>query len=332
MINRRSSVFLHAGLLVLSTAVAAQSPTVPGRIYECDTSHSLLSFTARHVGFARVRGTFKEYRAAAYIVEDDLTRSSVSAVIQAGSIDTNLAGRDGVLRDEFFRAKEFPEIRFQSTRIEKIGTAYAMTGQLTIRDVTREVRLPFAIVSRGEDQFQNQRIALETSLFINRKDYGVIYDNQFWDGVVSDEVTIEIEVSLRKYNALNTVFPWRNSVGKVLLDAAQNQVPDAVRALALRLWNVEREKHNFGLSAFYRAGVALTQQRRFDAAVAVFQAGLEINASAEPSDRADILAALAETLVQAGSRQPAIEHLEKALALDPANPSARELLGHLRPN
>jgi tetratricopeptide (TPR) repeat protein len=254
----------------------------------------------------------------------------VSAVIQAGSIDTNLAGRDGVLRDEFFRAKEFPEIRFESTRIEKSGAGYAMTGRLTIRDVTREVRLPFTIVSRGEDQFQNQRIALETSLTVNRKDYRVIYDNEFWDKVVSDEVTIEIEVSLRQYNALNTIFPWRNSVGKALLDAAQNQPPEAVRALALRLWNEEREKHNFGLSAFYRAGVALTQQGRFDAAVAVLQAGLEINASAEPSDHADILTALAETLARAGRKQPAIEHLEQALALDPANPGARELLRHLR--
>ncbi len=329
MMKRRGAL-AAATLLALAVGVGAQAPVVPGRIYQCDTGHSLLSFAARHAGFARVRGTFKEYRVAAYIVEGDLARSSVSVVIQAASIDTNLAGRDGVLRDEFFRAKKFPEIRFESTRIEKSGNAYAMTGQLTIRDVTREVRLPFVVVSRGEDQFQNQRIAFETSLRVNRKDYGVIYDNEFWDSVVSDEVTIEIEVSLRKYNALNTIFPWRNSVGKVLLDAAQKETPDVVRALALRLWNEEREKHSFGLSAFYRAGVALTQQGRFDAAVAVFQAGLEINSTAEPADRADILVALAETLAQAGRKQPAMERLEQALALDPANPGARELLRHVR--
>ena len=324
-------VGLFAVLFLAATgSTAAQAPVLPGRIYQLDKSHSMLSFTARHAGFARVRGAIKDYRVAAYMVDNDLTRSSVTAIIDVSSIDTGHAGRDAILRDEFFKVSEFPTIRFQSQSVERTADGYLMTGNLTIRNVTKSVRLPMTMVAMGPDQFEHHRAVFETAITVNRKDYGVIYGNEFWDKIASDDIRIEIEVSVRHYNALNTIFPWRNSVGKVLLDAAQNEGPDAVRARAARLWKENREEYNFGLSQFYRAGVGLAQQGKFDAAVAVLEAGLEIQSSATPQDAADMHVTLAEVHAQAGRRALAAQHITRALSLDPANPAALELARYLK--
>lgn len=331
-LSRFTAVVGLAALLFQVVSGAAQAPVLPGRIYQLDKSHSMLSFTARHAGFARVRGTIKDYRVAAYIVDDDPTKSSVTATIDVSSIDTGHAGRDGILRDEFFKVSEFPTIRFQSQSLERVPDGLVMTGDLTIRGITKSVRLPVNVVTMGTDQFQHHRAVFETAITVNRKDYGVIYDNEFWDKIASDDIRIEIEVSVRRYNALNTVFPWRNSVGRVLLDAAQNESPAAVRALAVRLWKENREEYNFGLSQFYRAGVGLAQQSKFDAAVAVLEVGLEIQSSATPQDAADMHVTLAEVHAEAGNRDRASSHVARALSLDPVNPAALELARYLKSN
>ena len=106
----RSVVLCAIVLLCLVPVINLQAQSQPtnGALYTLDKQHSLLDFTARHIGFGRVRGTFKQYRAAAFLVPEDLEKTTFTATIEVSSIDTGAGGRDGILKNEFFDAPNHP--------------------------------------------------------------------------------------------------------------------------------------------------------------------------------------------------------------------------------
>src|SRR4029077_11845529 len=115
--------------------------TTTSNDWNIDPVHSGINFSVRHMVVSKVRGHFAKYTGALAIDDADLTRSTVEATIDASSIDTGTAQRDAHLRSpDFLDAERFPEIRFRSTRIEKVADdRYRVAGDLTIRDVTREI-------------------------------------------------------------------------------------------------------------------------------------------------------------------------------------------------
>src|SRR5437870_4063702 len=121
-------------------------------IWNLDTAHSGINFSVRHMVVSKVRGRFAKYSGSIRIDEADLTRSSVNVTIDAGSIDTGVADRDTHLRSaDFFDVETFPELRFASRRVEKVGEGrYRVVGELTIRDVTREIALDAEYGGRGK--------------------------------------------------------------------------------------------------------------------------------------------------------------------------------------
>src|SRR5882672_10336043 len=108
--------------------------------WNIDPAHSDINFSIRHMLVSKVRGRFASYAGAVDLDEGDLTRSVVDATIDAASIETGTPQRDAHLRSpDFFEVEKFPELRFRSTRIEKVDDArYRVSGDLTIRDATRE--------------------------------------------------------------------------------------------------------------------------------------------------------------------------------------------------
>ena len=167
--------------------------------WNIDTVHSGINFSVRHMVVSKVRGRFAKFSGELAIDDDDLTRSSVNVTIDAASIDTGNAQRDGHLRSaDFFDAEAFPELRFRSTGIEKRGDdRYAVVGQLTIRDVTREVSLDVEYGGRARDPWGNERLGLEGKATVNRKDWGVNWNAALEAGgvLVSEKVTLEFDVS-----------------------------------------------------------------------------------------------------------------------------------------
>jgi polyisoprenoid-binding protein YceI len=129
------------------------------------------------------------------IDENDLTNSSVSVTIDAGSIDTSHERRDNDLRSEdFFDVEQFPNVTFTSTRVEQTADGLVMVGNLTMRDVTREVRIPFEVTGPVELQGR-KRVGAEGTLRINRFDYGLQWNRlQEAIPVVGDEVRIELNI------------------------------------------------------------------------------------------------------------------------------------------
>jgi polyisoprenoid-binding protein YceI len=167
-----------------------------------DSAHTRIGFVARHAMVTKVRGGFNEFEGVATVDSEDVARSSAAVTIKAASIDTRNAQRDEHLRsNDFLALEEHPEIRFVSTEVRPTGpTSLAVTGDLTVRGVTRPITVPFEFEGAATDPFGNLRAGFEGSVAINRKDYGITWNAALEAGgvLVSDKVTLEFEVSAIK--------------------------------------------------------------------------------------------------------------------------------------
>jgi polyisoprenoid-binding protein YceI len=168
--------------------------------YDVDTAHSEITFVARHMMFAKVRGQFKSWTAALAYDPRDHSKTAVQVDIDVASIDTREAQRDGHLRsDDFFSAEKFPKITFKSKRIEGAGDKrYKLVGDLTIRDVTREVTLDVEQTGGGKDPWGNQRLGFSAKGAINRSDWGLKWNQALDAGgvLIGDKVEIEVEAQV----------------------------------------------------------------------------------------------------------------------------------------
>jgi polyisoprenoid-binding protein YceI len=170
--------------------------------YTIDTAHSRVGFVARHAMVTKVRGSFNEFEGTIHLDGDNPESSSGRVTIQAKSIDTRNGQRDDHLRsNDFLDMDNHAEITFASTAIKQDDdTTFTVVGDLTVRGVTKSVEIPFEYTGSATDPFGNQRVGLEGSVVINRKDYGVNWNAPLETGgvLVSEKVTLEIEVSAIK--------------------------------------------------------------------------------------------------------------------------------------
>ncbi|MBL1069188.1 YceI family protein [Streptomyces sp. 7-21] len=170
--------------------------------YTIDPAHTSIGFVARHAMVTKVRGTFNEFEGSVTIDKDEPSRSRVTVTIKADSIDTRNKDRDAHLRsNDFLAMDQYPEITFVSTGVRQTGdTSLELTGDLTIRGVTRSVTIPFEFEGAAADPFGNVRIGFSGSTKINRKDFGVTWNAALETGgvLVSDQVTLEFDVSAVK--------------------------------------------------------------------------------------------------------------------------------------
>lgn len=165
-------------------------------IWQFDPFHTQVEFSAKHLGMMTVRGLFTDVTATGNIDPAHPESSSVDVTIQTTSIKTHHAVRDNDLRSSnFLDVEAYPTITFKSTKIETVGeSSYALTGDLTIKGVTKPVTLPVLKYGEFNDPRMGHRIAYSAEGEINRKDFGMTF-NALLDGkwIVSDEVKISIE-------------------------------------------------------------------------------------------------------------------------------------------
>lgn len=170
--------------------------------YTLDPSHSRVGFVTRHAMIAKVRGAFNDVSGTAVINGANPAASSLEVTIQAASVDTRDANRDGHLASpDFFDVATYPTIIFKATdfRIDGDETV-EVTGDLTIKDVTRSVTIPFEFGGVATDPFGNARVGFEGQVVVNRKDWGLTWNAALETGgvLVAEKVTLEIEVSAVK--------------------------------------------------------------------------------------------------------------------------------------
>jgi polyisoprenoid-binding protein YceI len=183
------------------TTLAPSYTTLTGT-YTLDPTHTRIGFVARHAMVTKVRGSFNEFEGTATVDGDNPANSSVRVTIDAASIDTRNAQRDGHLRsNDFLAMDEYPQITFVSTDVEQVGeTTFAVSGDLTIKGVTNRITVPFEFEGASQDPYGNQRIGFDGSVTISRKDYGITWNAALEGGgvLVSDKIVLEFEVSAVK--------------------------------------------------------------------------------------------------------------------------------------
>lgn len=163
-----------------------------------DKTHSNVDFQVKHLMISTVRGHFRDFDAALYIDEDEPENSRVTARVATASVDTNAEDRDAHLRsDDFFNSDDFPYMTFESTKVERLSTTdFRVTGDLTIRDVTKTVVLDGEYHGRIEDPWGNERASFEANTQISREEFGVRWNQAIETGgvVVSDRVKIHLYI------------------------------------------------------------------------------------------------------------------------------------------
>ena len=169
--------------------------------YTIDPSHTRIGFSTRHAMVTKVRGAFNEVEGSA-TTGPNLEGASIEVTMQAASIDTRSADREGHLKSaDFFDVETYPTLTFRSTEVTAVdGDTLRVTGDLTIKDVTRPVTVDFEFAGAAQDPFGNERIGFEGSTVVNRKDFGLTWNAALETGgvLVSEKVTLEFEISAIK--------------------------------------------------------------------------------------------------------------------------------------
>ena len=168
--------------------------------YVLDTAHTEIGFTARHAMVTKVRGAFREFEGTA-TTGANLADARIDVTIQAASVDTKNADRDNHLRSaDFFDVETYPALTFVSTEVAKDGEDWVITGDFTIKDVTKPLTITFEQTGTAVDPFGNTRAGFEGSVVVNRKDWGLTWNAALEAGgvLVSEKVTLEFDISAIK--------------------------------------------------------------------------------------------------------------------------------------
>lgn len=172
--------------------------TIPAAgTFTIDSAHTEVGFVARHLMVSKVRGSFTQVSGEITIAEDPLA-STVTVHIPAASIDTGVADRDNHLRSgDFLDAEKYPELTFRSTRlVEPKGDKFHLVGELTIRDVTREVTLDVEFDGVAVSPWGQEVVAFTATTEIDREEFGITWNQALEAGgvLVGRKVKIELQV------------------------------------------------------------------------------------------------------------------------------------------
>jgi polyisoprenoid-binding protein YceI len=170
--------------------------------WNIDPAHSTAQFTVRHLGISNVTGSFTKVSGTVSVNDKDITQSQVSASIDVNSIDTRVDMRDKDLKSpHFFDVEKYPTIEFHSKRITNNGGKLQLIGDLTMHGTTHEVTLDLeGPTPEIDDPWGNSRRGISATTTINRKDFGLLYNNLLKSGeaAVGDMVKIQIDAEMVK--------------------------------------------------------------------------------------------------------------------------------------
>jgi polyisoprenoid-binding protein YceI len=166
-----------------------------------DPTHSEVHFKVKHLVISTVTGTFKSFTGSMESESDDFQNASIEFTLDVDSIDTNQEQRDGHLKSaDFFDAAQFPKISFKSASFKKVGDDYELAGDLTLKNVSKPIKLNVEFGGRATDFYGNDKAGFEVSGKISRKEYGLTWDGITEAGaiVVADEIKLQINVQFVK--------------------------------------------------------------------------------------------------------------------------------------
>jgi polyisoprenoid-binding protein YceI len=184
-------------LILLALALLLVTPAAFAANYQIDPTHTQIHFTVPHLVVFKVRGNFNDFVGSVEADAASNTLSGATATIQVTSIDTRNQKRDDHLRSaDFFEVAKYPEISFVSKKVDGSGSNITVTGDLTIKGITKEVVLQGGFLGATTDPWGNQRAGFEATGKLNRRDFGLLWNKTLDTGgmVVGDEIEIGLEV------------------------------------------------------------------------------------------------------------------------------------------
>ena len=167
--------------------------------YNFDKNHSVIAFKVKHNGLIEIPGFFRDFAGTITYDAKDTSKSSVNFAAKVASIDTGVVNRDNHLRNaDFFEVEKYPELTFKSTKVEKKGNGWVVTGDLTMKGVTKSVTIPFDLTGfLPGGQRSGPRMGVTGTTTINRRDFGVNWGNTIpgtSTPVVADNVDIVLQI------------------------------------------------------------------------------------------------------------------------------------------
>lgn len=166
--------------------------------YMADPTHSYVGFKVRHLGFSKVKGKFNEFDVSLQVDPADLSTLRTDASIATISIDTGNSDRDAHLRSgDFFESENWPAMKFESSGVRSVrGNSFELEGTLTIRDVSRPVVLTGEFLGEAKDPWGNDRVAFEASATINRKEFGLTWNQVLETGglLVGEDIEVVLDI------------------------------------------------------------------------------------------------------------------------------------------
>ncbi|MGW6983387.1 YceI family protein [Streptomyces sp. NPDC054932] len=199
--RRSQNVNVQDGAAVATLEVDPALAALTGD-YVIDPAHSSIGFTVRHAMVTNVRGAFAEHEGSLHLDGADPARSTAAIDVKIASVGTGIADRDAHLRSgDFFDAELFPLMTFRSTEARQLGgDTYRITGELTIKDVTRPLSIDLEFTGSATDVYGNERVGFEGSAEILRSDWGLTWNAALEAGgvMVSDKVKLTFDISAIK--------------------------------------------------------------------------------------------------------------------------------------
>ena len=176
-----------------------------GGTYNFDKAHSTIGFRVKHMGLVDVPGYFRDFTGAINYDMKDATKSTVEFSAKMDSVDTGVKGRDDHLKSpDFFETAKFPDMTFKSTKVEKKGKNLMVTGDFTMKGVTKSITFPVTVAGFLKDQKSGgTKMGAVAETTINRRDYGVNYGGNLPNGspMLSDEIRVVLNIEANMVGA-----------------------------------------------------------------------------------------------------------------------------------
>lgn len=317
-------------LFLMAIAFALSAQPSMDEFFPVDRGHSYVGFTIEYMGYAKVRGRFENFNGSVRYVEGQPSKTSVSFTVETASIDTDHNWRDNDLKSaNWLDVEKYPVMTFISRKSEETGSGFKVTGDLTIKDVTKPVTFhmdkPSGVLKDGRGDAQ---VIFTGTTEIDRTDFHV--EGERWskikEGITAVSKTVQIEVSilgkqLQESNLTGFVSNPERPPGKLYAAYSEGGVEATLQAFD-ELRNDEEAKLNS--NAIGLVGYLLLRKGKINDAIRLFEA----NVQAFPAD-GNAFDSLAEAYARAGEIEKSKSHYKKSLQLDPGNIHAQEVLRHL---
>ena len=324
---RKLMIFMLS-LLVLS-ALAQKSDFKIGEFYPIDSEHSYLMFSVTYMGYAKVKGDFIDFSGTIRYDPENISKTSVFLQVETNSIDTDLNWRDNDLKSpRWFDVETFPTITFISKKANPSNNGFIITGDLTIKDITKEISIEMNPASGIlKDMWGDHQVIFSGSYTLDRTDYNV--QGKGWSEIkegfagVASEVLVEISLLAKQYkegNSSSFTRPNRadRPPGRVWAAYKQGGIKEA-----LMEFEKIKSETNINQDPLNSVGYLLLLQGKTKDAIAIF----DKNSKVFSDSRSYTL--LADAYTHIGDLKKAKESYQKALEIDSNNTYAKEILRHL---